>query len=74
MSCGDCKNMIYKSDCRTDRFTAGIEDFCGAGCLIIDQIRVPHPDCSAHSMPNNFIRNQDPMLNTPSRKYGILEA
>lgn len=50
MSCGDCKNMIYKSDCRTDRFTAGIEDFCGAGCLLVKGIRVPFPDCTVHAM------------------------
>jgi hypothetical protein len=39
---------LYKSDGTSLERTVGEEDFCGAGCLIVQGIRVPFPDCNIH--------------------------
>jgi hypothetical protein len=41
--------LLYKSDGSTSCFIAGIPDICEAGCLIVDNIRVPSPTCTMHS-------------------------
>lgn len=49
--CGDCRSMIHITDQKVSRMIAGTEDFCGAGCKMVKEIRVPFPDCSIHGNP-----------------------
>lgn len=49
--CGDCCSIIYKSDGSAHKKVAGIGDFCDRGCVLVDNIRVPFPDCSLHGNP-----------------------
>lgn len=50
MACEDCASMIYKSDTHISPFKAGVPDFCEAGCLMVQGIRVPFPTCTMHAM------------------------
>lgn len=46
-------HLLAKGDPVYIRKTVGEEDFCDNGCIIIDQIRVPFPDCARHGGPLN---------------------
>lgn len=50
-ACSDCCSMIYKSDGSAPLRRIGEEDICGAGCVIVQGIRVPFPTCKMHSDP-----------------------
>lgn len=47
--------LLFKSDGVVRPRRAGIEDECGNGCLLVDEIRVPFPDCKAHNMYGSIV-------------------
>lgn len=46
---------LYKDDGITLLRKVGEQDFCDTGCLIVQNIRVPFPDCPTHGDPYTSI-------------------